>query len=136
MNACLVDTNVFLDYFLNRNGADDAIEILNLCEVGRIAGFVSAHEITTMSYYLEKGVKDRSKVIEIIGKTIKTFTIIETNDRILGMALFSNVNDYEDAVIEVASMERKIDYIITKNIKDFKNSRIKAILPSEFLKLI
>lgn len=29
-----------------------------------------------------------------------------------------------------------LDYIITKNIKDFKNSRIKAILPSDFLKLL
>ena len=135
MNACLVDTNVFLDYFLGRDGFDDAKKILSRCENKIIDGFVSAHEVTTMSYYLEKGIKDRYKVIEIIAKTIKTFTIIETNEKTLGMALFSNVADYEDAVIEVSAMERNLDYIITKNIKDFTNSRVKAILPSEFLKL-
>jgi hypothetical protein len=64
---------------------------------------------------------------------MKMFKIIEVNEKILNAALHSGLIDYEDAVIEVSAMEKKIDYIITRNIKDFKNSQIKALLPEEYL---
>ena len=133
MNAVLLDVNVFLDYFLDRNGSEEAKEIINLCYQKSIYGHVSAHEITTLSYFLEKGVADKNKVTEIISKILKIFTVIETNETILWKALLSDVTDYEDAVIEVSAIEKRIDYIITKNIKDFEKSEIKAILPKDFL---
>ncbi|MCL1947991.1 MAG: PIN domain-containing protein [Chitinivibrionia bacterium] len=136
MNAILLDTNVFLDYFLNRNGFDEARKIINSCFVKNTTGYVSAHEITTLSYFLEKGISDKNKITEIISKILKTFNVIEINQEILGKALFSNVIDYEDAVIEVSAIEKKIDYIVTKNIRDFEESKVKAILPKDFLGLL
>ena len=61
---------------------------------------------------------------------------IEINAEILEKALASQINDYEDAVIEVSSTIKKADYILTRNIKDFKNSIIKAITPEELHILI
>jgi predicted nucleic acid-binding protein len=43
------------------------------------------------------------------------------------------LSDYEDAVIEISAKEKNIDYIITRNIKDFKKSQIKYLLPEEYL---
>jgi predicted nucleic acid-binding protein len=134
MNACLVDINVFLDYLLQRNGYEEAKELFNHCENKTIHPYVAAHEITTLSYYLEKGIKDTNTVIEIITKVLKTFSVIEINEKILSTALFSNIIDYEDAVIETSAIEKTLDYIITKNIKDFEKSKVKAILPNDFLK--
>jgi hypothetical protein len=48
----------------------------------------------------------------------------------------SPINDYEDAVIEMSSIKEKIDYIITRNISDFKLSRVDATTPTEFLQLL
>ena len=33
------------------------------------------------------------------------------------------------------TLHEKLDYIITRNIKDFTNSEIKAFLPEDFLKM-
>ncbi|GHV72391.1 hypothetical protein AGMMS49928_29190 [Spirochaetia bacterium] len=41
--------------------------------------------------------------------------------------------DYEDAVIEQSAKKMKIDYIITKNIKDFVKGEIKSLRPEEYL---
>lgn len=39
-----------------------------------------------------------------------------------------------DALIDETSSRIKADYIVTRNIKDFKSSKVKAILPEDFLK--
>ena len=64
---------------------------------------------------------------------INRFEIIEVNAGILNKALTSEISDYEDAVIEASSIEKKIEYILTRNIKDFKKSIINAITPEELL---
>lgn len=46
------------------------------------------------------------------------------------------VNDFEDAVVEVSSMKKKVDYIITRDMSDFASSRVKAVTPSQFLQLL
>ncbi|MDR2706905.1 MAG: hypothetical protein LBC02_14090 [Planctomycetaceae bacterium] len=67
---------------------------------------------------------------------MRRFNIIEVNEKILSEALYSELNDFEDAVIEISSKEKMVEYIITRNIKDFKKSQIKAITPEEFLIII
>lgn len=44
--------------------------------------------------------------------------------------------DYEDAVQSACALRVNADYIITRNIKDFEQSRVSVIKPSEFLKKI
>jgi len=41
--------------------------------------------------------------------------------------------DFEDAIQSIAAKENAIDYIITRNLKDFQHSKITAITPSDFL---
>ena len=45
-------------------------------------------------------------------------------------------NDYEDALQSVCASRIKANYIITRNIKDFINSKVVAIKPSELLERI
>lgn len=48
-------------------------------------------------------------------------------------ALASPISDYEDAVLEKVAEKSKMDYIVTRNIKDYKNGNVKVILPDEFI---
>ncbi|WP_427194394.1 hypothetical protein [Treponema denticola] len=60
------------------------------------------------------------------------FNIIPIDEKILREALFSPVKDYEDAVIEVSSVKNSIDYIISRNLGDFKSARIQVFTPEQF----
>jgi predicted nucleic acid-binding protein len=133
MKTIVIDLNILLDYLFKRPGHEAAAKIINMCINKDVKGFVCAHEITTLSYFLNKSVKDRNKVVTTISKIMKMFQIIEINAKILNAALYSELTDYEDAVIEVSSRERNIDYIITRNIKDFTKDI--AITPDEYLAL-
>ena len=133
MKTILIDLNIILDYLEDREGCENAGEIFSKCFLGKLKGYVCAHEITTLSYFLGKIRNSRTENIKIISGIMQIFEIIETNKAILETALLSNITDFEDAVIVESAKIRKVDYIITRNIKDFKSSPVPAMLPEEYL---
>ncbi|MDR2102619.1 MAG: PIN domain-containing protein [Treponema sp.] len=135
MKTILIDLNIIIDYLNKRAGHEKALEIITACCLSKVKGYLCAHEITTLSYFLDKNIKDKNKNIKIISGLLRIFEIIEINKTILEKSLFSDLLDYEDAVIEISAKEKNIDYIITRNIKDFKRSHIKTLLPEEYLAL-
>jgi predicted RecB family nuclease len=52
------------------------------------------------------------------------------NEGILLNALDSQLKDYEDAVIEAIAVVNQIDLIATRNLKDFRKSKIEAREPA------
>jgi len=136
MKNTVIDINIFMDFLFKRQGHENVAEIFKYCIKGNIKGYVCAHEITTLYYFLDKTQKDKKKTKKVISGLMKRFTVIEINEELLNKALDSKIDDFEDAVIEVSAIERKIDYIITRNIKDFKKSIIPSKTPEELILLI
>jgi predicted nucleic acid-binding protein len=136
MKKILVDLNIILDFLQKRQSHEEASKLIDLCYLQKIQGYICAHEITTLSYFLHKEHKDLSKVKYVISQFLDIFNIIPISGNILKNALNSNVEDYEDAVIEICAIDNNIDYIISRNLNDFSKSKIKAISPSDFLILL
>jgi len=136
MKNIVIDINIFLDFLFKRQGHENVVEIFKLCMKENIKGFMCAHEITTLCYFLDKAAKDKSKTKKVISRLMKRFTVIEINEELLNKALNSEIDDFEDAVIEVSAVEKNAEYIITRNIKDFKKSIIPARTPEELLSII
>ncbi|MCD1656015.1 PIN domain-containing protein [Treponema zuelzerae] len=133
MKKILIDLNIILDFLNKRNFHVEAAQVINMCVEKKISGYICAHEVTTLSYFLLKDQKDKTKVINTITALLDIFNIIPIDETILRDSLISPISDYEDAVIEVSSMKTNIDYIISRNISDFKSSRIPTYTPEQFL---
>jgi predicted nucleic acid-binding protein len=135
MKKILIDLNIILDFLNKRNFHQEAAQIINMCVEKKISGCICAHEITTLSYFLLKEQKDKTKVINTITALLDIFNVLSIDETILRDSLVSPISDYEDAVIEVSSMKNNIDYIISRNISDFKLSRIPTYTPEQFFLL-
>ena len=133
MKKVTIDLNIILDFLNKRKNHLEAAQIIQLCVDSKIEGFVCAHEITTLSYFLEKRSKEHSEVSDIIRKFLKIFNVISIDKEILEKALDSKIIDFEEAVVEQSSSKYNIDFIITRNLTDFIKSKIEAISPVEFL---
>ena len=133
MKKALIDINIILDFFNKRNFYELAKQVMQLCSDKKIQGYVCAHEITTLSYFLEKD-KDSEIVNKILASIMDTFTVISIDENILRSALGSQIKDFEDAVIEVSSLQNDIDCIISRNKEDFAKSRVYCFEPIDFLK--
>lgn len=132
----LIDTNVILDVLCNRKEfVDDSAKIFKLCEVKKLTGYISALSIPNIVYIMRKEL-DEQKIKEIIEKLTLVFNIVDLKSEDLKKAVSLNFSDYEDAVQSQQATRIKADYIVTRNIKDYKNSKVMAIKPAELLERI
>ena len=135
MKKITIDLNVILDFLNKRKKHIQAAKIMELCNKNKIQGYLCAHEITTLAYFLMKNHNNSNKVKSVLNELLDMFKIIPITETVLRKALHSKINDYEDAVIEISSQENEIDYIVSRNLNDFKKSNVKTVSPTEFLSL-
>ena len=135
MKKVLIDLNIILDFLNKRNFHQEAARLINMCAENVLTGYICAHEVTTLSYFLFKEQKDKNKVVTTISTLFDIFQIIPIDETILKASLLSPITDYEDAVIEASAVRFNIDYILSRNISDFKLSRIPTYTPEQFFLL-
>ncbi|MBQ7573247.1 MAG: PIN domain-containing protein [Clostridia bacterium] len=132
----LIDTNVILDVLCKRQDFfEDSSRVMKYCEVDKIDGVISALSIPNIIYIMRKEL-DAEKTKDIIEKLQLIFTVADLKSDDIKKALSLNFNDFEDALQSACASRIKADYIVTRNIRDFKNSRVIAIKPSELLERI
>lgn len=129
----LVDTNILLDVLCSRQSfpADSAM-IFRLCEVGKLDGYISALSIPNIMYILRKEL-DPDKARDILEKLGLIFTVCDLKAEDLKKAAALGFRDYEDAVQSTCAARIHAEYIVTRNGKDFTNSKVPAITPAELL---
>ena len=135
MTNILIDTDVILDFFLDREPfSENAAKILSLCEQKEIVGYVTPVIISNVYYLLSQKAK-QEKVIEKLKLLMTFLEVLIMDKKTILLALNSEFKDFEDA-LQSYSAERnsKINVIITRNTKDYKKSKIGAITPDDFLK--
>jgi len=129
----LIDTNVILDVLCNRQGfVEDASKIFKFCEINKIEGYISAISVPNIVYIMRKEL-NAEKTKEILEQLSLIFKIADLKSDDLKKAANLMFNDYEDALQSACASRIKANYIITRNIKDFTNSKVTAIKPSELL---
>lgn len=129
----LIDTNVILDVLYKRESFyKDSLNVWRLCETKQIEGYISTLTIPNIVYVLRKEL-DSEKTLEIIKTISLVFNIYELKEDILIDAAELKYDDYEDALQTITALKLKCEYIITRNIKDFKESKILAIKPCELI---
>lgn len=129
----LIDANIILDVLLNRpEFVKDSALIWKLCEAERAKGYVSALTFANLVYIMRKQL-DPEKIKEVYQKLSLIFEFADFSVSDLTHATELNWKDFEDAVQSVTAECIHADYIITRNVRDFTQSRVMAFTPSELL---
>jgi predicted nucleic acid-binding protein len=133
MKKLFLDTNIIVDLIADRKPFSKyAIKIFKHAEEKKVQIFTSSHSITTTHYLLKKHVEEKI-LREILSNLIEFITIVPVNNDVIKKALKSKHKDFEDAIqIISASAIENIDFIITRNLKDFRESEILALSPDEY----
>jgi len=130
----LIDTNVILDYFISRKPFTDTTEsILRYCFEEKCKGYIAAHSITNIFYILRKhfSAAYRRKMLIELCEFIDVAGI--QKKQVIDALLSEDFSDLEDRLQVECALVVNADYIVTRNIADFSNSPIPAILPDDFL---
>ena len=132
----VVDTNIVLDTLACREPFFEQSQlVMQFIAEGKADGAITANAITDIYYILRKHLDKDSLKAALRGLMELLDIIAVTEDECLA-ALDLPVSDYEDALLSCCAGRWKADYIVTRNIKDFPHSTVKAITPADFLKII
>lgn len=127
-----VDTNIIIDLIADRKPFSRyAIEIFNKAESKKIKLFTSSHSIATTHCLLKKYLEEK-KLRAVIYSLLDYLHVVPVSIDVLKKGLRSGYGDFEDAIqIFCASTVEKIDCIVTRNTRDFKDSEIPVLSPDE-----
>jgi len=133
MKKILLDTNIIIDALADRNPyAAPAQQILIDAAEGRTDAYVTATTVTDIAYLLHKYQHNASKVRRILADLFDSISILDVTSADCTNALTGILADYEDAVMEQCAFRNSMDLLITRNLKDFKNSRVTVISSAQY----
>jgi predicted nucleic acid-binding protein len=137
----LIDTNIALDILLNRiDFYNGSAGVFVMAEKKIINGYITASAITDIFYIAQKQLGKKT-VKEAIKRMLNVFSPATVTDDNIYQALDLEWEDFEDSVQFIVGEGLSVDYIVTRNTKDFitniqSDSSITAVTPEQFIKII
>ena len=132
-----VDTNIFIDILLNREPfSTDAIRIYKLCEQGLVDGYIAPITVNNI-YYICRKAKNLERIKAYLADISRFFTIAPMDSESIIKANTLRMNDYEDSLQYAMAMQMTCEYLVTRNVKDFKHiQHLKVVTPEAFLRVL
>ena len=126
----LLDCDVLLDVMAGREKfLADSARVLDACETGKIHGAIAWHTLSN-AYYLAD---DSKMALKFFADLLSFVEVVGGDTESARSAIRSGFPDFEDALQSACADKFEADFIVTRNVKDYRLSRIKAISPTEFI---
>jgi len=134
MKSVFVDTNILIDLLVERPPFSKfAVAIFELAEKNKVKLYTSSHSFATTHYLLKKHIQETT-LRETLFSLLDLIELIPVDLSIVKKSLLSKHKDFEDAIqILAAHSINSIDFIVTRNLKDFKDAGMAVLPPDELL---
>ncbi len=128
-----VDSDVILDVLEKREPFYDySAQILTLGDEKKVQLFTTSLVIANVYYIMRKHLGIQ-KAKENLRKLRIIVNVMSVNEKEVDLALNSELSDFEDALQYFTALNNKIDFIITRNTKDYKNPKLIVQTPQEYI---
>jgi predicted nucleic acid-binding protein len=135
MDRLLVDTNIVLDLLAKRKEfLVEAQELFTLSDKNELKLYVSSLTFANTFYILSQKLK-LSNARKILRKFKVLVEILPMDDKIIDLSLESDFKDFEDAIQYHTAIENGINMIITRNLKDFKTSKLPVLTAKDYIEI-
>jgi predicted nucleic acid-binding protein len=133
MKKILLDTNIVLDLLARRTPFyREAAELFSLADRKLIKLSLSALSIVNTHFVLSKFKSDK-EARKILRNLKILLEIISLDDKLIQLALNSDLKDFEDAIQYHTAIENEQDLIVSRNLSGFRNSKIPVMTAREFI---
>ncbi len=132
MKHIFMDTNVVIDFLANRQPfALHAARLFNLAVERKAIIYVSAVSYNNIYYILRQSLSNNA-TIKLLDNLAELVQIADVTNAIIRQSLKTDFKDYEDAIQYYCALSlAKIDFIVTRNTKDFRKSALPVLTPAE-----
>ncbi len=137
MKFIFLDTNVIIDFLADRQPFSlMAAEIFNASLSGNVKIFISSISYNNIYYILRQSLS-HNETIKLLEELSEMTEIVDVTKSIIKKSSKSEFKDFEDAIqYNCALTISKIDFIVTRDSKDFKKSTLPVMNPQEAIGII
>jgi len=137
IHEVLVDTDIVIDFLTKREPfAQEAAQLFNLADHKKVQLYISSLCLNNI-YYLLRKVIGHKKTLLLLQQLVEIAEILAVDKQVVINALKSGFNDFEDALQNFTAIENgNIDIIVTRNLKDYKQSKLNVMTARSFNELV
>ena len=137
MTHLFLDTNILIDVLANRAPfVDSAAKLFDLAEKGKVGLFISALSYSNIYYIIKKNCTHK-ELISLLRDLEALTETLDVTKEIISKSLSSEFKDFEDSIqYYTALSNKKVSVIVTRNVKDYKASKLSVLTPDEVLSAI
>ena len=137
MKKIFIDTNIIIDLIARREPFyEEAATLFSLADRKQFELSVSSLTIANASYILLRKIES-NKVKSILRKLRLIVTTLVLDDKIIGLALNDeSFTDFVDGLQYFTAIQNNQELIITRNLKDYKNSKLPTMTAKQFIESI
>ena len=132
----LLDTNVLIDYFTQREPyAEDAFRLRIMQEFGDIELWASIQSFSDIAYIL-RGATNSAALQQAFLASLRFLHVCSLDQSDLAAACLDSWTDLEDCLIEQCAKKLKADFILTRDLSGFEKSRTTTLAPQQFFTMV
>lgn len=128
-----IDSDVIIDLLLKRQEFHKQAEVLFDLSAKKEIDLYTTPVAISNAFYIINDVNKRKDSKTLIINLRKLIGILSMDAYEIDNAATSRIKDFEDALQYHCCIRNGIDYIVTRNIGDYKSSDIPVSDPKEFL---
>ena len=130
----LVDTCVIIDVLQAREPfLEDSKRVLLASASASIDGRITAKSLTDIFYVMHGYYHQNEPCLKALQSLFKVLTVVDTTANACLQACFSQIGDYEEAVMDETARAIGADAIVTRNVRDYRKGRTPVITPHELV---
>jgi predicted nucleic acid-binding protein len=135
MNSLFIDSDVLIDLLAQRENYIEAAALMTIIEEKKAAGFTTPIVLANVDYIITK-YSSKAKSRKAVKSLRKSLSILTMDEKIVDIALESEFPDFEDALQYYAAEKQGIDFIVTRNKKDYARGRLKVVTAQEYMNMV
>ncbi|MBN8703862.1 MAG: PIN domain-containing protein [Bacteroidetes bacterium] len=137
MIRIFIDTNILIDFLADRKPFSwDAAKLFNFSLKGKVKIYISAVSFNNI-YYILKQSSSHIETIKLLAELSDLTEIVDVSEEIIKKSIKSGFKDFEDAIqYNCALSVPKVEFIVTRDTKDFKTSTLPILTPKEAVSLL
>jgi predicted nucleic acid-binding protein len=133
----LVDTNIVLDFLLQREPfSQDAELLFQVIDTGEIVGHVTATTLTDIFYISRRHTRSVEQARQAVLEILTAMMICPVDRVVLESAFNSGLADFEDAVQIFSAVTQGLEAIVTRDAQGFLSSPIPVLSIQELLQQV
>jgi predicted nucleic acid-binding protein len=134
--AVFIDTDIILDLLCKREPFYSyAAEVFTMGDTGVIT-LVTTPLVFANVFYILRKILGIGKAKELLRKLRIMIEVVPLNDKVIDLALNSSFSDFEDGIQYFGAREQGIKLLLTRNVKDYKETDLIIQTPEEYLKAV